>query len=86
MSRASQSPYRKALTGRTALRDDWPTPWRCAGCTRCPARKREARREELRQLGKSKHRGNWWRNASKMGLEYYVCEVAPQLISAPIAV
>ena len=44
-----------------------------------PGEESETRREELRQLGKAKI-AELVAECEEEGLEYYVCEVAPQLI------
>ena len=44
-----------------------------------PGEESEARREELRQLGKAKI-AELVAECEEEGLEYYVCEVSPQLI------
>ena len=49
-----------------------------------PGEESEARREELRQLGKAKI-AELVAECEEEGLEYYVCEVAPKLIQPLVA-
>ena len=50
-----------------------------------PGEEKESRREELRELGKAKI-AELVAECEEEGLEYYVCEVAPQLIRPRLAV